>query len=220
MQHVKIRKYKKEDRQTLRDIAFDTALIGESADVFFDDREILSDYLTMYYTDYEPQSCFVAEREGKIIGYLIGAKDVNVLKKVFIVKIVPRLLIKVISRGMLLRRKNIVFAFSCLIGFLKGEFKMPDFSKDYPATLHINITKAFRNSNIGSMLIAGYLDYLTKEDVKAAHLATMSDKAASFFGKSGFNLLYQGKRSYLRHVLNKDVPVYIYGKRLRPFSIA
>jgi hypothetical protein len=42
----------------------------------------------------------------------------------------------------------------------------------------------------------------------------MSDRAAGFFLAAGFRQLYKGKRSYFRHVLHRDVPLYIFGKRL------
>jgi mRNA interferase MazF len=89
-----------------------------------------------------------------------------------------------------------------------------DFSKEYPATLHINVGKDFRQQNIGSRLMSAYLDYLSKEKVTGVSLATMSDKAAGFFKKQGFNLLHTGKRSYLRYLLHEDLPIYIFGKRL------
>ncbi|MCX5657255.1 MAG: hypothetical protein NTZ48_03390 [Candidatus Omnitrophica bacterium] len=89
---------------------------------------------------------------------------------------------------------------------------MPDFSVDYPAVLHINLDKDYRNLNIGSRLIAIFMDYLARNKVSGVRLATMSDKSAVFFKKQGFNLLYQARRTYFRNLLGKDISVYIYGK--------
>ena len=74
-EEIKIRKFKASDRAALREINYNTALLGDPAEKFFDDREIFTDALTRYFTDYEPQSCFVAESGKEIAGYLIGAKD-------------------------------------------------------------------------------------------------------------------------------------------------
>ena len=46
MEDIVIRKYKREDRQAVRDIAWETAFMGKPADVFFSDREIFADFLT------------------------------------------------------------------------------------------------------------------------------------------------------------------------------
>lgn len=91
---------------------------------------------------------------------------------------------------------------------------MPDFSKEYPATLHINLEEGSRNLGAGSKLISSYLEYLLSKKVPGVYLPTLSDKAAGFFRKQGFNLLYEGRRSYFRNALQKDVPLYIYAKKL------
>jgi hypothetical protein len=214
MEEIIIRKYKKEDRSFVRNIAWDTAFIGKPGDTFFSSKEILADFLTLYFTDFEPESCFVAECNGEVVGYLIGAKDTNALNKIFQLKILWRLLIRSIVNGILFKKKERVFIFNCLISFLHQEFKMPDFAKEYPATLHINIDKNWRSLHAGSRLIAVYLDYLVKEKIKGVYLATMSEDAGRFFKKQGFILLHRGNRSYFRHLLHKDIPLYIYGKKL------
>ncbi|MDD5725445.1 MAG: hypothetical protein PHX28_04815, partial [Candidatus Omnitrophica bacterium] len=63
-------------------------------------------------------------------------------------------------------------------------------------------------------LVSAYLDYLRSHHVSGVHLATMSDQAAGFFSAQGFRLLYKGKRSYFKHILHRDVPLYIFGKSL------
>ena len=73
---------------------------------------------------------------------------------------------------------------------------------------------SFRGQDIGARLINAYLDYLKIAGIPGVHLATMSDRAANFFFSQGFQQLYKGKRSYFRHILRCDVPLYIFGKRL------
>ena len=209
-----IRKYSPKDRSAVRRICCETALMGEPSAIFFDDDEIFADALTAYFTDYEPGSCFVAEYDNNVIGYLLGAKDVGCMDKIFAAKIVAPLLVKALRRGVFFRKKNAKFLLCVFLSLLRGEFKTPVFSKDYPATLHINIIKEFRVAGVGSKLINAYLDYLTSEGVKGVHLATMSEKGGLFFSKLNFQLLFQGERSYFRYFLGKNVPVYIYGMQL------
>lgn len=214
MQKIIIRTYQSKDRAFVRKIAYDTALLGDSANHFFEGEEILSDFLTTYFTDYEPYSCFIAEVGGKPVGYLLGTKDISVLNKVSSSKIIPKLLIKAAARNIFFSWKNLTFIGNCIKSLLKGEFKSPDFSRDYPAVLHINIQKDYRRQGAGRVFIAAYLDYLVKEGVKGVHLATLSDEAARFYEKLGFILLYKAKRSYLQDILRKDIFCYIYGKKL------
>jgi len=215
MNEIIIRRYEKNDRSFIRDISWDTAFMGEPADIFFSSKKILSDFLTLYFTDYEPKSCFSAEYNGKVIGYLIGAKNTTVLNKVFQLRILSRLLIQIVSSGILLKKKNLILFSNFLISYLRQEFEIPDFSKDYPATLHINLDKNWRSLHAGSRLIAAYLGYLTEEKISGVYLATASDKAAGFFERQGFVLLYKGRRSYFRYLLHRDMPIYIYGKKLQ-----
>ena len=211
---IKVRKYEEKDRPFVREIACATAFIGKDAGAFFEDREILADTLTTYFTDYEPESCFVAESQGDIIGYIIGAKDEATLNKTQGTKIAKQLFIKALTSRVLLRNKNTFFLFRCLLSLLKGEFRQPDFYKDYPAILHINLKEGFRGLGIGAQLMHAYLGYLKENEIKGVHLATMSDETGAFFSKQGFGLLFSAKRSYFRHILHQDIAVYIYGRRL------
>lgn len=211
---IKIRKFESTDTQNVRKIFHDTAFLGEPASLFFEGREVFSDALTLYFTNYEPQSCFVADINSKIVGCLVGAKNKIVMERIFKAKIAPGLFYKAIRDRIFLNKKNIIFILSCCWDAMRGRLVAPDFTKEYPAILHINVSREFRGQNIGSRLISSYLDYLRGEGISGVHLATMSEAAAKFFSGLGFKLLHTGKRSYFRPVLHKDIPLYIYGMKL------
>ena len=211
---VKIRKFQAKDRPAVRQIVYDTALMGESAALFFQGQEVISDAFSLYFTDYEPGSCFVAETNNQVVGYLIGAKNKISAETIFNGQIALPLFFKALKSGIFLSLKNLSFIFGCLIDLLKNGVKTPNFNQAYPATFHINIKDDFRGQNIGTKLINSYLDYLKIERIPGVHLATMSLSAANFFLSQGFSQLYKGKRSYFRHILHRDVPLYIFGKRL------
>lgn len=213
MEEIIIRPYRQEDRPLVREIAWDTALMGEPAALFFDGKEVFIDFLTGYFLDYEPESCFVAQVNGKVSGYLLGTRDSVLLSRVFRDKIFFPLLLRAVKKGILLKKKNLIFLAKCLGAILRGEFKMPDFSREYPATLHINLNRESRGKGCGSKLMAVFFDYLLDSKVSGVHLATMSETGARFFAKQGLRLLHKGKRSYFRHILHRDVPLYIYGKK-------
>ena len=216
---VNIRKFENRDRGQLRRISHDTAFMGQPATLFFEGKEIICDALSLYFTDYEPESSFIAEVNSTIVGYLIGAKNKALSENVFKNKIMLCLFWKALKSGVFFNKKNIIFIASCLGALLKGGLSDPDFRKEYPATFHINLRKEFRGQNIGAALIGAYLNYLKEKMIPGVHLATMSEAGADFFSKQSFQLLYKGKRSYFRHILHKDVPLYIYGKKLGDVSI-
>jgi len=216
---VNIRKFESRDRDQVRSISHDTAFIGQPAGLFFEGREVICDALNSYFTDYEPESCFVAEVNSAVAGYLIGAKSKTTAEKIFKDKIMLPLFWKALRSGVFIKKKNIVFIFNCLKALVKGGLATPDFTKEYPATFHVNIKKEFRGKNIGTDLVNAYLNYLRKEMVPGVHLATLSRAGADFFSKQSFQLLWEGKRPYFRHILHQDAPLYIYGKKLGDVSI-
>ncbi|MBI4025554.1 MAG: GNAT family N-acetyltransferase [Verrucomicrobia bacterium] len=66
------RPYEKRDRAVIRRICCETGFLGDPIDSVFSDRDLFADYLTRYYTDVEPESCWVGEKDGAVVTYLIG----------------------------------------------------------------------------------------------------------------------------------------------------
>jgi GNAT superfamily N-acetyltransferase len=208
-----IRPYQAGDRAAVREISWQTAFRGESADAYFVGKEIFQDFLTQYFTDEEPQSSFVADAGGEVVGYIIGATNTRRVAR-FYNRQMPFFIFRAFARGIFFNRKSGAFVFSCVRSFFKGEFRQPDFSREYPATLHINLKEGHRGGRIGAGLIADYLEYLKKERIPGVHFATISEQACHFFKKQGFALVFEGKRSYFRFFLGKDIPVYIFAKKI------
>ena len=98
-----IRKFKNEDRKRVKEICLDTSFLGEPKDLFLGDDEILSNLLYIYYTDYEPESCFIAVIDEKVVGYLIGSKKVKTMDKKFKLKVLPRIVLRIIYKGVIFR---------------------------------------------------------------------------------------------------------------------
>lgn len=72
--HFEIRKYQPADRARVRELCCETGFLGNPIDPVFEDRELFADYLTAYYTDWEPESSFVLLVNGGIRGYLLGSR--------------------------------------------------------------------------------------------------------------------------------------------------
>ena len=71
---IRVRPYRPEDLEAVRRICADTGFLGRPIDPVFEDRELFADYLTGYYTRFEPEALLVCEVEGKVRGYLMGCR--------------------------------------------------------------------------------------------------------------------------------------------------
>lgn len=211
---VIIRKFMPNDRGRLRSISCDTALQGIDRKKVFSDDEILADALTMYYTDYEPQSCFVAAVQNLVVGYVVGTTNVSVMEHISNAKIFPRIFAKAMRKGVFFNSVNLKFFFYLMKSAAKGEFFMPSFSKEFPAMLHINIDSSYRRQGIGERLIEAYMEYLKSLNVRGVHFGTFSESAKYFFIQMGFIILHQGKRTYFKPYTDKEVNFYVFGKQL------
>ncbi|MBU3664387.1 MAG: GNAT family acetyltransferase [Chthoniobacterales bacterium] len=69
-----IRAYCPSDRDAVRHLCCETGYLGKAIDPVFEDRELFADYLTSFYTDWEPESVFVLEQGGEVKGYLMGSR--------------------------------------------------------------------------------------------------------------------------------------------------
>ena len=94
-----IRHYRPGDREAVRTICYRTACRGKEGSPFLEVREILQDYLTRFYTDWTPETVWVVERSGQVVGYLLGCADSRRHLHVTIRKIVPALLLKMLLQA-------------------------------------------------------------------------------------------------------------------------
>jgi GNAT superfamily N-acetyltransferase len=187
---IVIRKYRRQDRAAVRKICYDTGLMGEPIDPYFGSLELFADYWMMYYTDYEPESAFVAEVDGKVVGYLVGCKETSVQQEVQREVILPRIRRRLFTFGYRLDSRFLRFMYRYFRSAWRHEF-VEEPVKDYPAHLHMNLKEGFRSRGIGSMLIAAFLEYLESNDVRGIHLGTTSYNklALPFYRKWGFRMV-------------------------------
>ena len=106
MNNINIRPYNLKDRAALRMLCCDVADRGGPIENFFPDRDLAADLLTKYYTDYEPQSTFVAECDGRLVGYINGCMDNRRYGLVMFWILMPLLLVKGFKRGIFFRRET------------------------------------------------------------------------------------------------------------------
>ena len=72
---MNIRPFQSDDRDVVRRICYQTGYMGDPPDWFWRDTESFRDLFSSYYTDEEPESSFVVESGGQVVGYLLGCVD-------------------------------------------------------------------------------------------------------------------------------------------------
>ncbi len=213
MSSLIIRLYQPSDREAVRQICAQTAFL-EKPDLFVDNHELLADILSSYFTDYEPESCFVAQADKKIVGYILGTTDINRMNKIIDSIIYPKLFYKGLAFGVLLNFKHWRLIFYLLKSTVLGEFIMPQLSKIYQATFHINILQGYRGQSLGHKLIVSFVEYLKKNNISSVYVSTLSEQAKDFFVKEGFEVVFYRRRSYLKYRLGRVINCYVFGRRL------
>ena len=211
---VAIRLYEPRDREAIRQICCDTADGGEPVEAFFPDREVFADLLTLYYTDYEPSSTWVAERDGQVIGYLTGCLDTRRFLRVMAWRLVPRTFLKALVRGTLWHPQVVTLLSANLGGWLRGGFRREVSLWSYPAHLHVNLRKGNRGQKIGRQLLERFFQQVRDAGLNGVHagVSSQNERARRFFESLGFTPLALETR-FRSHGTQQPVSTIVYGKR-------
>lgn len=152
--------------------------------------EYLADEMS-YYPDYEPESLFVAEVDGQVVGALQGAVDTYRFEQVYRQRIRP-----------LLARRFLRGAYGWpgwLPAVLRTEWagrqvKAPKVDRSqYPAHLHIGLLPEWRRQGLGTQLVRAFAAYLRQRGISGYHLYASSfhTLGVAFYEKLGLELLGQ-----------------------------
>lgn len=184
-----VRPFIPEDKEKIRALCCDTGYLGQPIDRIFQDRKLFADLNTKYYLKYEPDSCFVAEADGDIIGYVLGCKYPCKYSLIFYFFIAIPLFLKAFLKCFTKRYdkksrtyiKNIVF---------KGMKERPKRPKK-AAHAHINIKEGFRQKGVGKALFITLLKHFWKNGVEKIygelfHVEKLRDE--SFYTSHGFRV--------------------------------
>ena len=212
---ILIRSYEAHDREAVRQISCDTAERGNPVETYFKDREVTADFLTSYYTEHEPMSIWVAEYQGRIVGYLTGCLDNHRYWRITICRIAPRAIFKAIARGDLLMRQTWRVLRAIAKTYLRGGFHRCIPYKFYPGHLHVNIQGGFRGHHVGSRLAERFFEQAKAAGLQGVYASVRGDNASAqgFFEQMGFAQL--SRHILIRATSEADQIGYavIYGKR-------
>jgi len=201
------RPYRPGDRDAIRRLCCETGFLGEPIEAVFSDRQLFADYLTSYYTDWEPESTWVGVVDGEVVGYLTACKRWN-LNRIWSVAVIPKLLARVL--GGLIRGRYDARDKKFLRWILMQGWRESPVTPKRSAHFHFNAHKQHRRMNMMRDLIVTMLEELKKAGVPRVH-----GQMATFESRRGDRLFeYMGwkvidKKRVSKYADATDQEVYL-----------
>ena len=213
-EEVLVRPFDPRDRPAVREICCDTADSGRPMERFFPDREVFADLITRYYTDLAPETTWVAEEAGQVIGYLNGCFDSRRFARAMAWRILPATLLKALVRSSLWHRQTRQFVHVNLRDWLRGRQHVD--LRDYPGHVHINLRAAARGLGVGERLMGEFLRQAKAAGVPGLHanVSEANTGGRRFFEKCGFVPLGRTGRFRFPDAPEQLIYTMVYGKRL------
>ncbi len=193
-----IRNYRASDRDIVRRLCCDTGFIGNPIDPVFEDRQLFADFLTGYYTDWEPESAFVLEVDGEVRGYLLGSRK-PMRQQVYNIYQNAGLLLKGLLRYPRYNTASRHFVHWILC---HGWREVPAAPRR-AAHFHINLLPDARSVPNTRALMDAYLKYLHDHGVKRVYgqmVTFESRRGAKMFERYGFKVLNRSEISKFKNL--------------------
>lgn len=213
---VQIRPYEPRDRAAVRQICADTADAGQPVERFFPDREVIADLLTNYYTQFEPQSTFVADDGSRVVGYLTGCLNTKRFVRVETWRIAPVVFMKAVGRGTLWHPQTVRLVRANIGMWLTTGHRAGPALKKYPAHLHINLQDGVRGQRIGHRLVEAFFERARGAGVRGVHAGVSANnpRACHFFEELGFIEVHREPRFRSPDGSGAILYTIIYGRTL------
>jgi ribosomal protein S18 acetylase RimI-like enzyme len=193
------------DRARVRALCCDTGFLGNPIDPVFEDREIFADYLTAYYTDWEPESAFVLLVNGEIRGYLLGSRR-PFRQQLYNLYSNASLFL----RGMWRFRRYNAASKKFVRWILTQAWKEVPAAPRRTAHFHFNLLPEARQLATTRTLMERFLDHLRRHGERAVYgqMVVFEDRrGAKMFERFGFRVLNKMEITKYRDV--HPEPVYL-----------
>ncbi len=188
---VRVRPYSSGDRAGVRAIVLATADRGRPGGWLFPHPEVTADLLTRYYTDFEPDSSWVAESEGTLVGYTSGSVHPERHRRIMRRQVIPRAVLWSLLRGALWHRRSWQWAGAVALTALRYG-RPPAIPEElYPAHIHVNVLPSARGHSVGKALADRFLTHAAEAGCAGVYAKVHGDNrpARRFFSQLGFSPL-------------------------------
>jgi ribosomal protein S18 acetylase RimI-like enzyme len=192
MPDLLIRPYENKDLEQLYNICLTTGKDGEDAKGTVDD-EILGHIYAAPYAAFEPDLCFVLDKGGIAIGYVLGTRDSTAFAIACEQKWWPELRLKYP-----LHETDAGGPTALLTQRIHQGYRVPTIATEYPAHLHIDLLPIAQGQGFGRKLIEEFINRLRDYSVPALHfgVSRINVNAIGFYKNLGFQIIEEFKTSY------------------------
>jgi hypothetical protein len=212
---AQVRPYRPGDLEAVRRICADTGFLGQPIDPVFEDRELFADYLTSYYTRFEPEALLVCELRGAVRGYLMGCRR-PLLKQAY------QAFANVVVAGKALQRSYARPYNKASRAFLRWVMlnswrEVPVAPRNTPH-FHINVLPDARSVRNTRALIRTFLDFLRAQghDRVFGQMVTFGTRRTeSLFNRYGFRVVDRVELTKYRRLYRGQVLLCTVLKDLR-----
>lgn len=179
---INIRKYEPKDKKNAIRILFKTSSLPIETEK---QRKFLELMFNDYYTETEPDCCFVAVNEqDEAVGYILCARDFDTYEKNFNNFYLPE--IKELGLNFYIMAKSEMLVHKIL-------------KKKYPAHLHIDILDVCQGQGVGTRLVNALSEHLSATGTHGLMLSCgMNNKGAiKFYEKNSFKKIMNFMGNFL-----------------------
>ncbi|MFW5697636.1 MAG: GNAT family N-acetyltransferase [Fimbriimonadaceae bacterium] len=172
---MRIRNYQPEDRTQVEKICADTGLRGH-LDQLFCDRELFAKIWLAPYLDNEPENCFVAEDEGRVVGYIVCALHPQFQKRAL--RALGPHLLTMLRSTMAGRYRLHPESHRFVRWLLLKSWREKPAEPQNSTHLHFNVAEGYRNGELGLDLLATYFRQLRERGFKQFHAVVWAGSGA------------------------------------------
>ena len=215
---MRIRKYSVSDGDAIENIHFETGFLGRSMQELLSNTALWSREIA-YYLEKEPESIFVLESKGVVVGYLLGCLDDT---KMNTAALFLTTRIKNFLQSIFLSRKDRVFWRSQFLVLLKIVFGFSGerrFNTPVNAGhFHINLLPQVRGRQYGTKLLHHFERYARTHGVSCIHAdgyQTRVNPSMNFWLTNGFSEFSRvPTRTWERYLPEESISLVCYSKLL------
>ncbi|WP_330231915.1 GNAT family N-acetyltransferase [Nocardia sp. NBC_00508] len=206
---MEIRGFADGDRSALRDLFVRAGAESPTESLWGHPESEAAVYLEPYM-DLEPESLFVAESDGALVGYLTGCVDSSAFPSEG-----ERMDQAIRRYRLMFRRESAAFFARSLADMAGAAIRRAPTAGEihddrWPSHLHINVAPEARGIGAADRLMLRWFERLTEAGSPGCHLQTLveNSRAVRFFDRMGFTahgreplvpgLRYHGKRVHQR----------------------
>jgi len=206
---VEIRTAQPGDLEALHDIALQTGDAGNNASSLYDDPKLIGHVYVAPYLLYEPQSCFVAEDDEDVVGYIVGARNTLAFAELLETEWWPALR-KQYADPSDIDSKTGAGDFETWTADQLQAFAIHHPSRTpqrivdtYPTHLYINLLSRAQGRGLGTQLMDRFLMAMDAGGSRGVHLNVhpKNERAIHFFENYGFREVKEKKGKGTHHTI-------------------